>query len=320
MKKFIGKLILFLLIVLTPLLTLNYLYKNTTAYDAANEMYYLKHFPKAIELLNLGNSHEKAGIFWEGNYLGVAHNFATPSQPFYYDYYVLINASESIKKGAVVIIPISYFDWYYDYRNLFTEIPSYNARYYSLLPANQLLNYDFETDVKQNWLPILTAKQNIKCIFNDIQVPAQYNVGNVCVKKSEINEIAKYKAGDWKENVMEYNEETKRDNINYFRKIIDYCYKKEFVPVVVSLPVTNQLTQEMGKSFMQEFEQCNREAMEGYENLLFLDYSRYKPITADLAYFRDSDHMTMDGANEFTKKLLTDLEKNAIIDSEQLKE
>ena len=169
-------------------------------------------------------------------------------------------------------------------------------------------------------MPILTAKQNIKCIFNDIQVPAQYNVGNVCVKKSEINEIAKYKAGDWKENVMEYNEKIKRDNINYFRKIIEYCYKKEFVPVVVSLPVTNQLTQEMGKSFMQEFEQCNREAMDGYENLLFLDYSRYKPITADLAYFRDSDHMTMDGANEFTKKLLTDLEKNAIIDSEQLKE
>lgn len=99
MKKFIGKLILFLLIVLTPLLTLNYLYKNTTAYDAANEMYYLKHFPKDIELLNLGNSHEKAGIFWEGNYLGVAHNFATSSQPFYYDYYVLINASECIKRA-----------------------------------------------------------------------------------------------------------------------------------------------------------------------------------------------------------------------------
>ena len=110
-------------------------------------------------------------------------------------------------------------------------------------------------------MPVYNDKGFLRAMLDvykrQIEVPAQYNMGNVYVKKSEINEIAKYKAGDWKENVMEYNEKIKRDNINCFRKIIDYCYKKEFVPVVVSLPVTNQLTQEMGKGFIREFEQCN---------------------------------------------------------------
>lgn len=60
--------------------------------------------------------------------------------------------------------------------------------------------------------------------------------------------------------------------------------------------------------------------MEGYEELLFLDYSRYKPIAKDLTCFRDSDHMTMKGANKFTKKLLYDLEKERIIEQKQLSE
>jgi hypothetical protein len=38
---------------------------------------------------------------------GIAHNFATSSQPFFHDYSVLKNVEEAIPDEAVIFIPIS---------------------------------------------------------------------------------------------------------------------------------------------------------------------------------------------------------------------
>ena len=314
MKKFISKMIIYSVIIFTPLLTLNYLYVNTNFYLSNNGLYTIKVYPDNIDLLNLGNSHEMNGIKYEGNCTLIAHNFATSSQPFYYDYQILKSVEDSINDNAVVIIPISLFDWYYNYAEIFSdERYMYNRRYYSVLPASSMLYYDFEDDVKYHYLPVLTAKDNLKYVLEDVDVPVGYN-DNTTVNVNAVINNAYRKYDSWFNDVMKFDESVKQDNIKWFKEIIDYCYESGYRLVVIYTPIPYSLTEKFSDEFLKEFENITFEVLSDYPDLLYLDYSDNDEFTNNLTYYQDADHMNVYGANAFTQRLLTDLAANGYID------
>lgn len=318
MKKFIIKLIIFTLIIATPLLTVNFMYKNTNFYLSMNELYWLKVYPKDIELLNLGNSHEKNSIRMFDKFDGVSHNFATSSQPFYYDYQVLKNVKNSVSKDAVVLIPISLFDWYYNYLELFKEdVASYNKRYYSLLPASSIYKYDFEDDVKYNYLPVLTAKENLKYIINDVELPKQeaavYYTNSTAVKN-----LAEQKYDSWINHVMKQTNEVRNDNIKWFKKTVDLCYDSGYKPVVIITPIPYTLNEKFSDEIIEDFYNTNEKVVSEYPDLLLLDYSKDEEFTKNLNYYRDADHMNTYGADAYSKKILDDLVKQKYISENKI--
>lgn len=323
MKKFLIKTAIFFLVLATPLIVLNVLYTNTNFYRSMNELYFLKNHPQQIELLNLGNSHEKAGLRYSRFYDGTAHNFATSSQPFFYDYNVLRHVSDSIAPGATVIIPVSYFDWFYNWQRLFTEdVAAYNKRYYSMLPPQYMFNYDFEEHVKYGILPVLTAKENLKYIREDISLP-QLDAPDMRMVGDNIERVARYKANSWKTEVMAQAntpawEQAIADNSASFRQIVQYCYEQGWTPVVVSLPVTDQLTALFSEEFMAEFDAVTKENVSAFPELLYFDYSRDSRFSSNLEFFRDSDHLNSAGGDALTQQLLLDLAEHGLIVREKL--
>ncbi len=283
-----------------------------------NELYWIKVHPDNIELLNLGNSHEMNAIRMFDKYKGVSHNFATSSQPFYYDYQILENLEESIAKNAIVLIPISLFDWYYNYPELFQEdTASYNKRYYRVLPPSSMLYYDFEDDVRYHLLPVLTAKENLKYIIEDVELP-QKETAVYYTNPNGVVANADWKYESWMNYVMRLEEEVKEENLKWFRKIVDLCYERDYRPVIISTPIPYSLTDKFSAEFLAEFKETNEGVISEYPGLLFLDYSEDTEFTENLMYYNDVDHMNTYGADAYSEKILEDLVRYGYIAAEDL--
>lgn len=318
MKRFVKKIILFVLIIGAPLLTVNQMYKNTNFYLSMNELYWIKVYPQEIELLNLGNSHEMNAIRMFDKYRGVSHNFATSSQPFYYDYQILKNLEGSIAENAIVLIPISLFDWYYNYQELFLEdTASYNKRYYRVLPASSMLYYNFEDDVRYHFLPVITAKENLKYIVEDVDLPRK-ETANYYTNPNGVRSNADWKYESWMNYVMKLEEDIKQENEKWFRKMIDLCYERGYRPVVISTPIPYTLTEKFSAEFLAEFQETNESVVAEYPGLLFLDYSQDTEFTENLMYFQDADHMNTYGADAYSERLLLDLVRLGYLMEEDL--
>lgn len=316
MKKLIIKSGVFLFIMIAPVLYMNHLYKNTNYFMQLNGLGKFRKIGHNIEILNLGNSHEERGIIYENNINRKGYNLALSSQPFEYDYYILDSYSQYLKEGAVVIIPLSYFDWYYKYEEIFMgNISVYNERYYSILDRDHILNYEIKKDILYNRIPILTAGKNMKYILKDI--PWEGRKENNSVVK-DIDKVASYKYKSWVEDVMVSDpgqrEKTKAKNEKYLKKIIELCYLKKFVPVLVTLPMTDSLIDLFSEEFQLDFQgNCNK-ILEEYPGLQYFDYSKDEKFSKNVQFFEDSDHLNTYGANEFSKQFFSDLEEYGILD------
>lgn len=315
MKQMFLKSCLFLFMIILPFGYLNYRYKNTNYYKQLNGLGKFRNIPQDIQILNLGNSHEEAGIIYLNNTNKRGYNLALSSQPFEYDYYILDSYASCLADGAVVIIPISYFDWYYNYEEIYmSEISTYNERYYSILDKEHIMNYELKKDILYNKLALLTAGKNMGYIFEDVSWTDQ-SVNNV--KVTNIDIVADYKYNSWLNEVMaiegQEREECKKKNIYYLKRMVDYCYNNGYKPVLVTLPMTGELLSLFSEEFKTDFYQNCNKVLEDYPDLVYLDYSSKENISENLNYFRDADHLNTDGANVFSRQLFKDLENMGIL-------
>lgn len=315
MKQLMIKSILFLMLIITPLLYLNYRYKNTNYYLQLNGLGKFREITGGIEVLNLGNSHEYSGIIYKNNVNRKGYNLALDSQPFEYDYYILDYYSKFLAEGAVVIIPISYHDWYYNYEEIFMkDISVYNERYYSVLDKNHIMNYDIKKDILYNRMPILTAGKNMKYIFEDTDWIT--NIEDTRVVE-DIDKEVNYKYTSLTTEVMVSETEKKvvmeLRNKKFLKKIIDYCYSQGYQPVLVTLPMTEELTNMFSEEFQKEFQNNCEEILSEYPELQYFNYLNEGEFSKNLQYFRDSDHLNTKGANAFSRRFFSDLEKAGIL-------
>lgn len=319
MKKFLIKMTISLSIVLIPLMIISVLYKNTNAYLSSNELYKVRVYPENISLLNLGNSREMYGISYDNNYNGVAHNFASSSQPLYYDLQVLKEAKNSINKDAIVFIPLSYFDWTYDWRELFKkDIGAYNKRYYGIISPQNIYNFNIEEYFKYSLFPALTAKSDLKYILNDIDIVKGYSTDST----KNIEQEVKYTYSAWRNNVeadKEDEEEVIKGNVSDFKNLLNYCLKMGYQPVVLISPITEQFTAAYPKEDLEKFYQRTTEVLKNYPDVLFLNYAEDPEVSTNLKYFFDAVHLNNMGGDVYMKKVLKQLVQKGYLDEKTIK-
>lgn len=320
MRKMLLKGLLFLIILIIPLMYFNMRYKKTDFFLQMNGLGKFRNIPYEIEVVNLGNSHAAAGIMYnDKSFKG--YNWALGSQPFEYDYYILDYYSSHLSKKATVIIQISFFDWYYNYEEIFEgEISRYNERYYSILDKNHIMNYDLKKDFLYNRFPLLTAGKNMTYIFEDVkQDDVVQDNAETNTDLASLERVAEEKYESWTEHVMAVDankkEQCKIKNMNFLKKIIDYCYENEYTPVLVTLPMTNQLLEKFSEDFVCDFNRQIMEVQKEYPKLKFFDYSEDQDFAGNPQLFMnlDSDHLNEDGADIFSERLWADLRKAKLI-------
>lgn len=327
MKKLVLKFLALALAIALPLMVANTLYLQTNFWLTNNERYRIVDHPDDIELLNLGNSHEYAALRWGDLFDGTAHNFALSSQSPRYGLSVLKDKERFLSPGAVVLIPVSFFDFETDFDELYNEFPAYDTRYYSLLSNKfNIVNYSLEKDLLYNYLPALTAKENLKHIWDDIELPTSYYVEDPRTVGGGIGlaEVATRKASDWENHVMVPAEDgsavdrVTEENRRWIEATIAYCLEKGYKPVLLSSPVTDALTSRLSPDRIERFDGAMAAIQEAYPEVPWLDYSRDERFVASYDLFRDSDHLNSAGGDRYTKQVLEDLANLGLIQTERL--
>lgn len=270
--------------------------------------------PHGIKVCNLGSSHGLYGFYWEKFPAVNGYNLAMWSQRFQIDYAVLKQFHKKLEKGAVVILPISYFDVYQyevqgeDYRqhfycfiNPFLMQGANIAEWfkYALLPYFSLFAKDIKT----------FAAHGEKKPFPDLQAGRTDYPTKDKLKESALNI---YKG--WTE--KSGSEEEYKKNFKYACKIIDFCHKKSFVPVLVSTPIAKELNSmydEKWPEFWDIFYRFTRELCQKYPGLQYFDYSHDDAFLSDeLHLFADASHLNSYGAMKLTATVLQDLKAAGI--------
>lgn len=319
MKKFIMKMSIFLGVIALPVILLSLCYRRTNWYKLSNELYNLREIPKNISIVNVGNSREMHGLRYDKCYKGVAHNLASSSQPLYYDLQVLKHAKDKLQSRAVVIIPLSYFDWDYNWREIFiADDAAYNKRYYGVINPLHIYNLNIEELVKYGVLPALTAKDNLKYIMNDIPYVKSYTSSVV----QDIKIQAERTNYAWTTGVSALDANLKyveKGNQEDFYKLIDYCKDQGYKPVVICSPITRTFTEVYSKERLDRFEKITKETLKKYPDILFLDYADDDYFATKNEYYIDAVHMNDVGADAFTKALLERLAQEGYINRDSIK-
>lgn len=314
MKKFLGKLFIYITLCILVLLLFNHLYVHTNYWKAENNINKFINVPYDIQLCNLGNSHGNYGFKYDDNIYNIkAWNFAMDSQSYFYDYLMLQKYEKHLRKNAIVLIPISYCG--------ISRRPDYSPikkRYYRIFSRTELEKWSFFEFMIYEKLPIITASNNKFRIFRDIsteQMNPYYNrekflndddLYSYCIKRYE----------DWNKPYDEQGIEGYQKNMTEVSKIVDFCYIHELTPVLISTPITdvlNQIYYEKDPAFFIKFEQFSQDLCKKYSNLSYYDYSRDEHFSCNHTYFTDGDHLNNKGAEAFTNNVLKRLKEELLI-------
>lgn len=314
MRRFLCKCTLLIILSFGPVLLLNARYVRTNWWKSENHINAFEDIPYNLELGNIGSSHTKYGIDWRAVPEIRAWNLALSSQPYFYDHAVLKNYIDHFAENAVVVICLSYFEI-----DRVPDYAPYRARYYRILPKDDLDSWSPKEDIVYRLLPVLSAGNNKIKIVHDIppeQMSPYFNrdsyldgdeLYDFCVKR--------YKEFTTRQRTSTPQEDY-AENIEKVSAIIDLCHAHRLRPVLITTSITdvlNAIYDEETPEFFTTFRRFSDDLCERYPDVPYFDYSHDETFSARHELFADGDHLNNAGAALFTKTLVADLRRAGIL-------
>lgn len=311
MKKFVLKLFLFLLPVCLFLI-LNVMYKKTNYYKSReHNTYRFTQVPENIQLCNVGSSHGEVGFYWEDMQNINTFNFGISSQPFLMDYCILQQYSAKLARGAIVIIPISYFQ--------ITQIEEplcWYTAYYKFLRKDLCVFWNNSDYLAYNLFPILSDHYFLKHMIFDIpkeQISRFYR-RTIYPNPRKMTEYIDKKYLEWTNPLYEKGIEGFNYNLKHVSQIIDFCYLRGFTPVLVTTPIYEELNSRYAAKLFH-FYRFIKTLQQKYPDIYYFDYSHHSSFSPRIELFMDGDHLNIHGAKLFTSMIMNDLKKAHLLDA-----
>lgn len=303
MFRFIKKCSIFIIILAITVGFVNEKYKETNAYKSRNSTEKFLSVPYDIEVANLGTSHAQYGFVYD-DYDITGFNFALSAQRLYYDEKILNKYINHFKQDAVVIIPISYITWYLGYEG--DNFKQFNKMYYSLLPPQEIKNFQLSEYLKFGLLPVLTAESKIEYIYKEEEPLNQGPTNNytISIKKMEEDGLttAQRHIG-----FIEEGRKNKEEFIYILESIIDTCIENGLRPVLTTTPLTDYYNKHFPDEFYDEFYTDIQGVLDKYPSLKYYDYSKDERFVNSPELFFDSSHLNYEGGKLFTDIILRDI-------------
>ena len=306
-------LIILIIIGILFFLLLNILYKKTNYYKInilqSNKF---KEIPDNLEIINLGSSYAKYAFDYSK--VGIkGFNFGVQPQSLSYDFRILKQFKNKLKKNGVIIITIPDFVFaFLDY-----PIEDYNYRYYSFLNKENILNYSSLKNFLLNYFPLILQPKKLKYILKDISKENSDSL--VFIENSEtVTKEAQRRINGWKKEFKLLGTENSEDiplNIKeMFRKtqslleeMINYSLTNELKRVIVIPPCSKELNNFFSDNFLKEILYSNIE--KANKSLIpVLDYLKDSEFQ-DYHLYINSDFLNVNGRELFTKRVVADLKK-----------
>lgn len=290
-----------------------------------NQNYEINKFlnvPNEIELANFGSSHGQLGFYYNHNN-SVAFNFALSSQTPEYDLRLLKQYLNRFSDNAIVIFPISYFTPYLFQHEFDTEFNVRNQRYYKILEPKNIIDFDWLEWIKEN-ISYLNGKnlRNLNAILRDDELLDELkyingnfpliqweNVNSQNHQDLEDSSIARWDYwAQYRANLDIFKSGTMNTNVvQTYIEIVTICKENNLNPVFITLPVTAELNAVVDSNFYPIFQKDIQQLLEILDNPTYYDFSHDDLFIYNTEYFIDTDHLSKNGAIEFTRIILEKL-------------
>ena len=304
-KKFVISNIILSIVLIITLYGFSWFYVNYVNDRTVKFMEYNKLPDNSVDIVTLGSSHAKFGIkFDKENQM----NLGLESQDFYYNLKLLKKYEKKLKKNAIVIIPISIFNFYEDNKEIYRN-------YINLLEKKEIRKEVKESEYffSKNFSIIYPPARLIETIkyFLKYKTKKNYITYERDLRGEELTKEAKGTAkGHTKVLVDDYE----KKGIEFLNNLLEYLGNKRYRAIFIITPYWHEYTDELEKIEKNIFDNRIYKNVKKVEDIrgkkyIFLDYSNDKRFKNGVEYFMDDDHLNKKGAEYFTKILLKDIEK-----------
>lgn len=272
--------------------------------------------PDRIQICNFGSSHGMFGFNYENLENDYdCFNFGLMGQSLSYDYRLFQYYGDHIDNGAVVFIPVSYFSLFgIDETSLEGFAPK-NRRYYSILPASLIKDYDSITDIYVSYLPALVTDTGdlVKTLLGKSRTSIDGS-GQKVATDIDVSKNAKatfnIHIGN---NQRFYNDNGNRivnqEEIDALYALIKGCQEKGTIPILITTPYLHEYTDEVKENtenFYDQFyslvDQVSKDT--GVE---YYDYAFDERFSSEYSWFKDCDHLNKEGAKIFVDILMQEI-------------
>lgn len=295
--KFIKKLLVFIIPVLLFIfiLEINF-FNHRNIYSLKKEI--LENNLSKYKVLVLGSSHVLYGVnpalFNESGF-----NLAQPSQSFYYDYEILLKYIKSMPSLRVVIIPVSYFSFEYDFLNS----PEYWRSnfykiYFGIPDKNEKIDF---RKIQGGFLflretALLSLKEIIKVNSElGISDSGAYRCKDVLPKNIRKNGLKRIEAQN---GIMDRT--MVGENEKLLGEIIELCIAANIEPVIITTPALNVYEENLDKRIYLEMQNTIAHFCKKY-NIKYYNYMSDGRFSVE--DFCDADHLNFKGADKFSRVL-----------------
>lgn len=293
---------------------LNAIYKRTNAFQ--NKFVDTQNFQNLREtdrfnLVNLGSNQPKFAFDYSDSKVK-GMNWAVGPQTFQYDFALLKKYSKHLNLDAYVIIPVCPLKFF-----LLNTQRNNLVKYYPILDASEMPDYDAKLKLKEYSLPLLFHPRGVVRILKDVKPDSRLTLALNPMNDQQLAKDATYWIeGCWNpefdvnitnmQPLSENNKHSIEGNIRILSDMIQYCLDSGFKPVIVFLPVTKYLRDKFSASFIENhiIAYTNKAVNNREVKVLnYLDDSSFQ----NKDYFINSFFLNAKGRKLFTAKVLEDL-------------
>lgn len=236
-------------------------------------------------------------------------NFGSRPQTLYYDFEMLKRYSTHIDKEARIYICVEGFKFLVDQYST----DSANFKYYFYLDKEQILGYDDKTKKQLFYFPFIAKKYLIwqECISIVKKILAYKSKRNEFKSQKEKDQYYAnlyldgwYKQFGWlkeEEKLNTYQKEAIKINSKRLKKMLSYCEKYEWRPIIVIIPFSPNISSRLPENILEnclwrplrEIEEMGYQVIDLFQDEELSDYHLYE----DAISFNDA------GRNVFNWKI-----------------
>lgn len=311
MKKFLINVTTYILLlcVLTIFINSVYVRLDKRDLDYTNKF---NSIPGNIEVCNVGSSHGLYGY----NYMNLekeytCFNFALVSQYPSYDYRLLDYYQDKLSDNCIVFINISYFSFIGKGEESTEDFASKNKRYYKILDADHIKQYDRTTSFIVRKMPALDAGGvNLMRAAAGLWLPEDDGHSNWSQTADEIDLKADVEAAYIRHLITDKLDNNgniiiNQKEIEAIYSIIDLCKKNSWIPILITTPFLKEYTDkawEKSLDYMKMFYNVI-DTISKNTGTSYYDYSLDKRFSVNHELFMNGDHMNQEGARRFVEIL-----------------
>lgn len=251
-----------------------------------------------VETLIMGSSHAMFGInpaFIDG----VAFNLGLPSQSLKYDLFLLHKWENRYKRLKTVIVPISYFTFFFDEPFGLLQAPCYYKNYMDCHYYPKLSIYSLELAF-------------FKALHGKIITQRDNNWKVICDERGWHDVPGEVRADDWDDvvkakglvKVQTGSFDNVELNYSYLKEMTEFCHKRNIRLTLVTIP-TSKVYNRLLDSLRVKTTYAQVSRIQKEFGLVYLDYREDNRFTSD--DFADANHLNPLGAEKFTKILMNDI-------------